>query len=40
MSSAAFDTAILENGNLLMGPWRGPKQMLYAQTYRLPRVDP
>jgi len=33
MSSAAFDTAISENGNLLVGPWRSPKQMLHAQTY-------
>src|SRR6266702_4244976 len=33
MSSAAFDTAISENGNLLTGPWRSPKQMLHAQTY-------
>lgn len=33
MSSAAFDTAISESGNLLTGPWRSPKQMLHAQTY-------
>jgi hypothetical protein len=33
MSSAAFDTQISESGNLLMGPWRSPKQMLHAQTY-------
>ena len=33
MSSAAFDTAISQSGNLLVGPWRGPKQMLHAQTY-------
>ena len=33
MSSAAFDTAISESGNLLMGPWRSPKQMLHTQTY-------
>src|SRR5712691_5625612 len=33
MSSAAFDTAISESGNLLTGPWRQPKQMLHAQTY-------
>jgi hypothetical protein len=29
----AFTTEILENGDLLVGPWRGPKQMLQAQTY-------
>ncbi|VIO70684.1 hypothetical protein CI1B_33380 [Bradyrhizobium ivorense] len=29
----AFTTEILENGNLLVGPWRRPKQMLQAQTY-------
>jgi hypothetical protein len=33
MSSAAFNTAISESGNLLTGPWRSPKQMLHAQTY-------
>ena len=33
MSSAAFDSALSESGNLLMGPWRNPKQMLHAQTY-------
>jgi len=33
MSSAAFDTAISESGNVLAGPWRCPKQMLHAQTY-------
>jgi hypothetical protein len=33
MSSAAFETAISQSGNLLVGPWRSPKQMLHAQTY-------
>ena len=29
----AFDTEITENGVVLTGPWRQPKQMLHAQTY-------
>src|SRR5437870_1940817 len=33
MTEAAFTTEILESGNLLVGPWRSPKQMLHAQTY-------
>ena len=30
---SAFTTEIVENGDLLVGPWRSPKQMLQAQTY-------
>src|ERR1700712_121082 len=33
MTSAAFTTEILENGDVLVGPWRSPKQMLKAQVY-------
>ena len=33
MTEAAFTTELLENGNLLVGPWRRPKQMLHAQVY-------
>ena len=33
MTEAAFTTEILESGNLLVGPWRSPKQMLHAQVY-------
>src|SRR4051794_36242182 len=33
MTSTAFDTEISENGNLLTGPWRSPRQMLHAQVY-------
>jgi hypothetical protein len=33
MDSAAFTTEVLESGNLLVGPWRSPKQMLHAQVY-------
>lgn len=33
MTSAAFKTEILERDNLLVGPWRSPKQMLQAQVY-------
>ena len=33
MTEAAFTTELLESGNLLMGPWRSPKQMLHAQVY-------
>lgn len=33
MSEPAFRTEILERDNLLVGPWRSPKQMLQAQIY-------
>jgi hypothetical protein len=33
MSEPAFRTEILERDNLLVGPWRSPKQMLHAQVY-------
>jgi len=33
MATTAFATEISESGNLLMGPWRSPKQMLHAQVY-------
>ena len=33
MTEAAFRTEIVERGNLLVGPWRSPKQMLHAQVY-------
>ena len=33
MTEAAFTIEILENGNLLTGPWRKPVQMLHAQVY-------
>ena len=33
MTAAAFTTEILERDNLLVGPWRSPKQMLHAQVY-------
>jgi hypothetical protein len=33
MSEPAFRTEILERDNLLVGPWRSPKQMLQAQVY-------
>src|SRR5216117_3444042 len=33
MTEAAFTTELLESGNLLVGPWRSPKQMLHAQVY-------
>lgn len=33
MSEPAFRTEILERDNLLIGPWRSPKQMLQAQVY-------
>ncbi len=33
MISKAFDTAIEDAGNALIGPWRQPRQMLHAQTY-------
>src|SRR6478735_3625112 len=33
MTEPAFTTELLENGNLLVGQWRSPKQMLHAQVY-------
>jgi len=33
MIAKAFDTAIVEDGETLAGPWRAPKQMLAAQAY-------
>jgi hypothetical protein len=33
MSDAAFTTELIERDNLLVGPWRSPKQMLHAQVY-------
>ncbi|NOJ38353.1 hypothetical protein [Bradyrhizobium australiense] len=33
MTEPAFRTEILESGNLLVGPWRSPRQMLHAQVY-------
>jgi hypothetical protein len=33
MSMKAFDTAIVDEGELLIGPWRSPRQMLAAQVY-------
>jgi hypothetical protein len=33
MTQEAFTIEILENGNLLTGPWRKPVQMLHAQVY-------
>jgi len=33
MTEPAFRTELLEDGNLLLGPWRSPKQMLHAQVY-------
>lgn len=33
MTAAAFTIEILESGNLLVGPWRKPAQMLHAQVY-------
>ena len=33
MAEAAFTTEILESGDILVGPWRSPKQMLHAQVY-------
>ncbi len=33
MSLKAFDTAIVDDGELLIGPWRSPRQMLAAQVY-------
>src|SRR5690242_13405415 len=33
MTEAAFTTELSESGNLLVRPWRRPRQMLHAQTY-------
>jgi acyl dehydratase len=33
MSPKAFDTAIIDDGETLTGPWRAPRQMLAAQVY-------
>jgi hypothetical protein len=33
MTSPAFRTEVSERDNLLIGPWRSPKQMLHAQVY-------
>jgi hypothetical protein len=33
MTSPAFRTEVSEHDNLLIGPWRSPKQMLHAQVY-------
>ncbi|MCA1548179.1 hypothetical protein I6F36_15265 [Bradyrhizobium sp. BRP19] len=33
MTANAFDTAITETAEALIGPWRQPRQMLQAQTY-------
>ena len=33
MTEPAFRTELLERDNLLVGPWRSPKQMLHAQVY-------
>jgi len=33
MTEPAFKTELLERDNLLVGPWRSPKQMLHAQVY-------
>jgi len=33
MTGAAFTTEIVESGDLLVGPWRRPAQMLQAQVY-------
>src|SRR4051812_29300171 len=33
MREAAFTTEILESGEVLVGPWRSPKQLLHAQVY-------
>lgn len=33
MMEPAFRTELLERDNLLVGPWRSPKQMLHAQVY-------
>jgi hypothetical protein len=33
MTLKAFDTAIVDDGETLVGPWRAPRQMLAAQVY-------
>lgn len=33
MKPEAFDTAIIDDGEMLTGPWRAPKQMLATQVY-------
>ena len=33
MTEPAFTTELAERDNLLVGPWRSPKQMLHAQVY-------
>src|SRR3954469_14185554 len=33
MTEPAFRTELAESGDLLVGPWRSPKQMLHAQVY-------
>jgi hypothetical protein len=33
MALKAFDTAIIDDGSSLVGPWRSPQQMLAAQVY-------
>ncbi len=33
MVAKAFDTPIIDDGEALIGPWRGPQQMLAAQVY-------
>jgi len=33
MTEPAFRTELLERDNLLVGPWRSPRQMLHAQVY-------
>ena len=33
MTARAFDTALVDDGETLVGPWRTPKQMLAAQVY-------
>ena len=33
MTEPAFTTELVERDNLLVGPWRSPKQMLHAQVY-------
>ncbi len=33
MTEPAFTTELTERDNLLVGPWRSPKQMLHAQVY-------
>ena len=33
MTEPAFRIEIVERDNLLVGPWRSPRQMLHAQVY-------